>query len=259
MKKKIAICIYGQARSYQDGFKVYQNIINNNSEYDFDFFYHTWFDENQDLYEVNLHREISIEERKIDKNLIENLNNIYYPKSFSYDKPIQFDLTEWNNLLIFKSYENLKEKSVVYNVKKTYKNNMSQIYSRNRLANLFKTYVDETNTNYDFVITSRFDIKTNINIKFNELNNTYIYTNNAYYPRRIICDVTIIMSPKKYVNIFNFDKIWNNIINSIELKTAMESINEIYYFNPEELITCSILYNGYLSDVIYTNKIPIGL
>ena len=54
------------------------------------------------------------------------------------------------------------KKSIAYeNSNQDKKNNIyntiSQIYSRNEVKNLFETYITNTKTNYDIVISTRFD------------------------------------------------------------------------------------------------------
>ena len=60
--KKIAYCLYGQPRNYKDGFKVIHNLIEKyKNEYEFDFFFHTWFDSTMisNYYDVSSYRHIS--------------------------------------------------------------------------------------------------------------------------------------------------------------------------------------------------------
>ena len=53
MKEKIAFCLYGQPRIYKTGYQIYKKLMDDNPQYDFDIFFHAWFDENIEEYEGN--------------------------------------------------------------------------------------------------------------------------------------------------------------------------------------------------------------
>jgi hypothetical protein len=249
IKKKAAICLFGQPRLYKKGFDTYNKFMDNNKEYNFDIFYHTWFDENTEYYETNEGRYISLDEKKVDKQIIEKLNNLYNPKKIQYEKPIQFDLKKYENTLMYKNTEKLN-RTVEDN------NFYSQCYSRNKVRNILNDYFIKTNEKYEFVITGRFDFLNEINIKLNELNSNNIYTSNIHLPRKIISDSLIISNTENYLNIFNIHNNFDILLDNNEIKNKMEDIGEQYILNSEEIIFSSIISNNLLENVIPNNMIP---
>ena len=150
------------------------------------------------------------------------------------------------------------EKSIAYkNSNQAKKNNIynsiSQIYSRNKVKDLFEKYITNTKTNYDIVISTRFDgFCFPNNLEISNIQKNKIYTSSIYKPRYIIPDNFLIIPPDIYINWFNIYKNIKNVINNKEIETEMNNINEKLEFNMEELLLSNYLLCGYnLNNIEY--------
>lgn len=103
--------------------------------------------------------------RKIDEkilfienqNIVKNdINQLYKPIYYLYDPPL-----DKNNEKILIEFEYIRKSKAYINSNNATKNNIynnfSQIYSRNKVKDLFENYITDTKTNYDIVISTRFD------------------------------------------------------------------------------------------------------
>lgn len=131
----IALCFYGQPRFYDITHKLYYSKIL--EEYTPDVFIHTWWSKEMinTVYPSARHAEsaLSIEDRTVKPNLIENLQSFYNPKR------IQFD--DYNTDKI-----------------KNHKPNHYQYYTQYAVKELLKNYEIENGIEYDLVIRTRFDL-----------------------------------------------------------------------------------------------------
>ena len=132
---------------------------------------------------------------------------------------------------------------------------MSQIYSRNKVKDLFEDYITDTKQNYDIVISTRFDgfsFPNKIDISNIQKKNVYA---SSIYRRRcryIIPDNFLIIPPEIYINWFNMYKNITNLLNNEKLELEMNNINEKLQFNMEEILLSSYLFCGYnLNNIKY--------
>jgi len=249
----IAICLFGQPRDYKYGYTCITNFMNNNNNNKYDFFFHCWIDDNIE-YETSPWREIDnktlfIENQNIVKN---DINQLYKPISYLYEKPLDKNKETY---LIEMEYiqQSIAYKNSIQSKKNNIYNTISQIYSRNKVKDLFETYITNTKTNYDIVITTRFDgycFPNNLDIS--NIQKNKIYASSFHIPRYIIPDNFLIIPPEIYINLFNIYKNIKNIINNKELETKMNNINEMLDFNMEELLLSNYLLCGYnLNNIEY--------
>jgi hypothetical protein len=249
----IAICLFGQPRDYKYGYTCITNFMNNNNNNKYDFFFHCWIDDNIE-YETSPWREIYnktlfIENQNIVKN---DINQLYKPISYLYEKPLDKNKETY---LIEMEYiqQSIAYKNSIQSKKNNIYNTISQIYSRNKVKDLFETYITNTKTNYDIVITTRFDgyyFPNNLDIS--NIQKNKIYASSFHIPRYIIPDNFLIIPPEIYINLFNIYKNIKNIINNKELETKMNNINEMFEFNMEELLLSNYLLCGYnLNNIEY--------
>ena len=248
---KIAICFYGQPRLYNNGYIIINNFIKKNLEHNFDFFFHTWYDDKQigSYYEASPWRNISKEELLIKENTIEDLINLYNPKKYNYESPIIFN----NDIL------NEIKSSIMFNESPNYiKNNiyctLSNIYSKYKVSILLEEYINETKINYDLVISCRFDILIDMNINISNININKINCIDQY-TRCIISDHLIITNYK----LFNeYSKSFINLNKFINNEKILYKLNEIgagCNFTVETLVTSNmLLYYENIYDIIYMNK-----
>jgi hypothetical protein len=227
--------------------------MNNNNNNKYDFFFHCWIDDNIE-YETSPWREIYnktlfIENQNIVKN---DINQLYKPISYLYEKPLDKNKETY---LIEMEYiqQSIAYKNSIQSKKNNIYNTISQIYSRNKVKDLFETYITNTKTNYDIVITTRFDgyyFPNNLDIS--NIQKNKIYASSFHIPRYIIPDNFLIIPPEIYINLFNIYKNIKNIINNKELETKMNNINEMFEFNMEELLLSNYLLCGYnLNNIEY--------
>jgi hypothetical protein len=251
--KKIAYCLYGQPRNYINGFIVINNLIEKyKNEYEFDFFFHTWFDSTMisNYYDVSSYRHISSDSILINADILDNLLNLYNPKSYKNEKSIVFDTAHIVNSLMYLHTGSVQKQNI--------QNTLSNIYSKHAVGSIFEQYIKDTNTEYEFVITSRFDLTKNINIDLLNINKTKIYSMNVL-PRMYIVDHLLICSCDLFLKYSNTFLNLENIINNNNIKIISEQIRCGYNLVAESLVTCNmILY--YDIDIInmidFNNNIP---
>jgi hypothetical protein len=256
-KKKIAWCFYGQPRDYATGHSTVMKTLEPYKDtIEVDFFYHTWFDKSLvgTYYKISPWRNIPQEILLIKEDIPEQLEKLYNPKGCCYDSPGDFVTDEILNSKLF----NLSHDSC----KKNVNNTISQFISRSKVYDLFYEYSTSTNTTYDFVIETRFDLYNPITIDFFSIDPLKFYFR-KYNVHAIpyLNDNIVIMGVenfKKFSSVYkNFSKLVNNT-------TLIQKFNEKYvegflYFNPEELILLNLFFyhENIIDDfVVYRDDIP---
>jgi len=250
--KEIAYCLYGQPRNLIEGYKNISHFINQYPDFKFDFFYHTWFDEsknNEIFYDASPWRIIPKSSLVINKNIISKINNLYKPKSFSFDKPIKFNLSIYFNSVCFSNTDNHK----LSNINNVY----SQFFSRTKVRNTLFDYIKKFNKKYDFVITSRFDFLRTISINLYDINPLKFYCSDFLKPKLIFPDNFFILNTKTYLDLFNIIPNISKIINNHDLSSKLKSFNITLEFSPEIFIFSLYIYLfNNIDNVIYSNNIP---
>ena len=235
---KAAYCLYGQPRHLEEGVKNILNFVKQNSSVEFDFYYHTWFDEDDKLTKViKDHRGHSY---NYSKEIINSLTNSYNPVSYIYERQIMFKGTEYEHTLAYKNFDD-KPKIFI---------RLSQWYSRCAVRNLLFHQVNYKNKHYDIVITSRFDIRKPLTIDLTNLDMSKLYVADFRLPSYIIPDNIMIMNQDRYLKLFIS---LNNFINSESVELRMEKYGLKYNLGMEELVCASFLFNfKTLTNVVYT-------
>jgi hypothetical protein len=233
---KVSVCLHGQPRLYMKGYENIQQLVKNNTQHTFDFFYHTYYSETLvgTSYKSSNYRYIEPNELIIEKNIIQQLCELYKPKSYSYDAPIQFDLTTIEKSQM---YDKCSERE------KTNGNNcVSNIYSVYSVSKLLKQYVEENNVKYDLIITIRFDFLGNLgNINLDLMNNSHFST--SYVKERVYIVDSIVIS--NYTNFILYASAYNNlhkIINNKYICELSKRNNNGFTFVPECVVTCNLYY-----------------
>lgn len=245
---KVAICLYGQARNYLEGYKAIKKIIDGNQTCSFDIFYHVWFKDpigNEiEKYESSPWRKIPEKELIISRTIPEDLNSLYKPIKFKVECPRYFDNDIYKNSEIFYRTS--------YNNQKNINNTTSQMYSRSEVRNLLATHDEK----YDIVITTRFDYVHTVHIDIEKLNLQKTYVSAMVLPRKFISDNFIIMPYKVYLKTFNIYSRLIELLENKEVDLKMTELGERFCFNAEELIFASYLESiGSIDDLIYTSSI----
>lgn len=250
---RVAYCLYGQPRRLYEGHKYIMEFVRSNPDYIFDFYYHTWYvkPENGEVYQASQWRNLSADELKIDENIIDKINILYNPVAYCFDKPIQFHIDQ--SSLIYKN--------TPPHFKRNINNTYSQMYSRQRVRDIFEKTILENNIEYDYVVTSRFDFLNTITIKLNTIVKNYVYAWNLkgteYEFHKRIGDNFFITDPPIFLKLSNIYSNLPNLINNTKINQLMNIYGEAHVINPEELITSNYLYYfNNLDNTIKTDKIP---
>jgi hypothetical protein len=156
------------------------------------------------------------------------------------------------------TYKNTKITSDLETHRKKVNNILSQMYSRNRVRNIFATYCKANNVKYDAVIMCRFDFKHRIQLKLETLDLSYLYNGKLYGERKIIADNLIIMPMDVFLKLFN---LYTNIsvLNSSETERLVKSYGEEMVIGPEGILFANYIYNYKNVDKVkYINEIAYG-
>ena len=173
---KIALCLSGQARSYEKGYEYHKkNLLDH---YDVDVFYYTW--------------------RPLDRDDRRNLADLYFPRNCMVEPPLQHDLSKYT-----------RHPTAIpgWKVKDPKLSTYAQLYAI-QWANVLKKRWEDHAGIYDWVIRSRFDFALNVKIPFEDLDNTKLYIPNCRRtPGRDFGNDQFAFSSSenmnKYSNLFN--------------------------------------------------------
>lgn len=247
---KIAYCLYGQPRNYLEGSKNIKKLVD---KYDVDFYYHTWTLSNEnETYVTSEYRNISIDDLKYDKDIINKINLLYKPKAYLYENSRFFTIDNDANFVNSLAYLNTPDSN-----RKDFRisNTLSRFYSNQQVRNLLYDTIKNEQINYDFVITSRFDFLKEININLDEIDNEKIYVGNIHLPRYIFPDAILLLNVEFFFKLFNLYDNLPNLINNKEISSLVESYNEPLMIVPESLLFSNYLY--YFKDLTKVNYIKI--
>jgi hypothetical protein len=244
---KIAYCLYGQPRDYENGYKNIMNYIKS-QEIECDFFFHAWYN-NNDFISQSAWAEKRNGKIKITQETLLNVINLYKPKDYIIEEEKKFSFTEYDSLM----YKETKNKLHISNV-------MSSLYTTQSSFNIMNDYNKKYNINYDFIFVSRFDFLKQINLNLKEININYIYSSDIHFinKRKLISPALICGEYNKIYKLHN--KLFSNIINicnNVEIKYILNKYNFSMIINHEELVMANLFYNKLsIDDIIFTPDIP---
>lgn len=142
---KIALCISGQPRCFEEGFKFhYKNLISQN---DVDVFCHVW---------------------NFDK--IGKLIELYKPKKIIVEESITPDLSK---------YVRVPPPTPSWKVKNPALSTYAQLYAINKVFSLKQEYEKQNNFQYDWAIRCRYDFAVNFRIPYEQLDSKILYIPNC--------------------------------------------------------------------------------
>jgi hypothetical protein len=221
MSKKIAICLRGRCLDNSlevNAFgvskkidyrkcisSIFDKIINNNPEIEFDFYLHGWISNLNDL---------------------ENILNDYKPVKYILEKQINFtkDYVNLKNYseILQERYKHLRKKKHTYsydniNYQNYFQNIFSYAYSISKVIEL----VDDK-INYEKIIHMRYDIIIKDYIKLTELESAQIFTDNSG-----ICHSPLFHGDFIYISNMTNCLFWKKFY--LFLKTKI--FNDITYIN----------------------------
>jgi hypothetical protein len=272
---KVALLLYGQPRNI-DNMKVinsHKNLIIN--KYDTDVFCHTYYSENG-IYTINPN--LKKEPIKCDRRNLDIINNEYKPhlKVFKYDEPLdkpdnyRFSLdkekinpNKFNNEydlkianLIITLYDKCtirksNEFSIMNDLSIT--NNISQLYSINKVNKIFEEYSNKYDIKYDFIIVTRYDFIIDNLPPLDTLDSNYFYISNdhIFFPDTIyVFHPNFIKSQYTYENL---DKILEKFLNDDrKIDYSYNDLKDFWDWSTE-----CIKYNNYLLN--YSNTLIKGI
>jgi hypothetical protein len=251
---KLAICLYGQPRDYNAGFKIIDNFVNMQINVTVDFFYHAWTLNEGDVYCASPYRYIDVNDLSYKPDVIAELNKLYKPVAYSCENQINtFDEKIYMNAIAYRKTLNPMSK-------KNINNTLSQMYSRNKVRNTFNDYIVKNNVHYDAVMMCRFDYGSNITINLQNFDLSKVIVSSYHSPRKIIPDGCFIMPTNVFLDWFNIFENLYAILNNAELQIIINKYNENYGISQEEIIFASYLFhNKTFDNVVYCPQMHGGV
>jgi hypothetical protein len=172
--KKVAVCISGFVRDFEKTHQnLFDNIINNNPNYQFDIFIHTWDKINTQSSQLFIRGDID------GRNAYDNFNTydsnrliqIYNPKSICIDRYGDDNFKKFEKYLIANNGAGLGGNNPIAV--------FSQFYKVAKCAEMAISNEHLTGEKYDIIIRTRFDLNANpINLDDFELTDDMIYLEN---------------------------------------------------------------------------------
>jgi len=228
---KAAICLYGQPRDYMTGFKHLSELVRNNTHIQFDFFFHTWTLEGDEVYPFAHWRNISIDSVRYDKDIKEKLLELYKPILHTFQNQIKtFDKNIYIDTIAYKNSLNYDGRL------KNIDNVLSQMYSRNMVRNLLLENINKTHITYSTVIFTRFDYNCEIPINLTSLDLSYLYCANIEPSRSYFPDNFLIIPQEIFLKLFDIFDSLHELFNDPELDRIIPLFKEYYIINAEDII-----------------------
>lgn len=237
---RVALVLHGQPRDFLRGYATLSAFISHQQGVIVDVFYHCWVLGGGEMFTSSPFRTISKEELVFREDTPSKLEDLYHPVACEYEHPpAAFNLT----------LPPLPGAGNTYNV-------ASQMYSRTRAMKLVADSIQRTNTHYDAVLSTRFDIPISISIRLHELDLTKVYISNVHRPRNIFSDNFIISPTDVYLKWFDIYDNFERIVTSSHVHDRMRSIGETVAINPEEMMTSSYLFHyDTIENVVFSPRI----
>lgn len=232
---RVALCLYGQPRKLEQGYKyIKEQIID---VFEPDVFLHTW--DSKEDYRVSPWR------YPISATPLQNINDIYqmYKPLSSLIEPARiFDVD--TSLPGYLKASPAQQRNA--------SNILSQIHSRQMVRDILFAYTRDNNITYDFIIATRFDIK------IQELplpQEQIIFFSDLHMDRpTIFNDNLVICNQQDFIDMFNIETNCSRYLTSGPRNGNGPSI-----LNMEELLTCSLIDNSLLVRCRKTAEIKIEL
>jgi hypothetical protein len=156
---KIALCLSGQTRFVEECYSevLYPFILKDNNV---DIFIHTWDIDRSQINTRFINSGGHSIGNLIKESQIQDTLNLYHPVSYKIETQKQFELNKYH------------DRTMPYIRSDCLYSMFYSIYQSNKLKT---DYENLHNFKYDWVIRSRFDVKLDSKIKFNEFNNAILH------------------------------------------------------------------------------------
>lgn len=255
---KVALCLSGQPRFYQSGYKQIKTYLIDRYNIK-DIFCHFWWDPKTNdqggLASWNIERYGS-KSYINNNNILKDLNKLYSPKIINYNFPKSNTGISLENLVKYKTeYITKHEKGEVFEFKdyapeyQTWAyNHLKSIFESIYLTKCYKkSYEDSLNQKYDLIIKTRYDIgfrkgenfpsiETIKSLLNQDLRNYYRDWDNLWIYDNKVYDLVI-------------DKIWNDFDNLFNYITSPYFINPYPFVrlkaSPEHMYWASLMQLGF--------------
>lgn len=190
--KRVAICICGFVRDFEKTHQnLFDNIINRNSNYEFDIFIHTWD-------KINTKNSQLFITGGDGRNAYDNFNNYDYSRLIEIYNPKSICIDRYNDDNFIKFEEKF---SSANNGSGLAGNNpiavFSQFYKVSKCLEMAMSQQRLNNFNYDIIIRTRFDLNANpINLDEFEIADDVLYVEDEGLPDDWSSDKFAIMNSK---------------------------------------------------------------
>jgi hypothetical protein len=247
---KIAFCLHGQPRRFEEGHAVFQRFIQQQpQDCEVDFFFHSWLlPEGKTQYDCSIYRKIREADLIELPNIQQRLLELYKPKAYQFEYQRVFDPTPYKDTI---GYRNTREYDRKYSA-----NMISQLYSLWRAKDVFREYQESTQTKYDMVISARFDFIKDIPIIIRPEFINKVVMIDHYYPRYILNGTFMMLPPEVYLTWMNMYCNLKYILDNKKIEMVMKKIGENLLMVTESIYTASyiMLYRN-LNNVVYNRPI----
>jgi hypothetical protein len=242
----IAVVLYGQPRDYQKGYAAIRGFLDRQTDCTADLFYHVWTIGDNQTYDHAPWRSIPASELVHTSASIDHLKALYSPRAYRCDDQTTTPVhpEQYVHTAAYRSSAPVKQNNL--------SNLLYQMFSRTRARDLVAAYVAQTQTHYDAVLMTRFDIRTMPDVVLSTLDLTKTYVSDIHRPRSILPDNCILSPLPVFLSWFRIYDTMPSWISNLQLTTKMHYLNEPMRINGEEMILASYLASGHsLADVRY--------
>ena len=244
-RKKCAVCLSGQARHFESGHNILSKFMKNNKDIDFDVFFQVWYDSASPFYETKGGRV------EIPKNLIDTLIQMYKPKDYIVQKPMQFNPNKWG----YPADPRPNNRA----------NHISQFFAKNMVRNLIENFQNSHGIRYDFVLMTRFDLSKDITLQLNHIEEGYNYFSSfcrrgSPVPHLPPPDNITLMSIESFLKVYNMYNDFHRISASQDVVRQTRQIVQNYknWGNGgcEVCLLATLIYHELLDKCRFVNEIP---
>ena len=242
---KVAVLLYGQPRDYKRGHTNIMEFIRKQENCTFDFFYHSWKLNENEVYKTSPWRSFDKNTLIYKEKNMDEIKELYNPISFEIENQnLKFNPNIYKNTIAF----NNTHGKIFDNIN----NNLFNLYSKYRSRTILYEYLKKINNKeyYDFVICVRFDVSTIPEIILDEKNKEFVFVSNIHLPRKVFPDNFIISPIPIFLNWFNFFDNFKLLLNDLYVLDYFNDSNERFCINAEEIILASYIHHFKNNDKI---------
>jgi hypothetical protein len=237
---KIAVVFYGQPRDYTRGHRNLSAFMRMQTGCSFDFFYHCWTLGENETFKHSPWRDITAAEVRYDSGVTEELRALYKPLAFELENQntVSFDQSLYQDTLAHKNIS-IVNNSFTANINNT----LYQMHSRVKSCQVFRSYLESSGAEYDFVLTMRFDYWEYPILNVSNMDTNKVYASINALPRRFIPDNCVLCKTRVYLDWFDHRLLSRELFDDTAVDEKMHRLNEHLVLNPEQLILAKFLFH----------------